>query len=456
MNNEQQQKFVQSIYDGIFSGLTEAPPGEKPIYDRKKVFMTFEKGGRRLNSADYKDPWSPGNSSGSKTATINFARLANEAPVLQPMHTVSGVRISDVYRTILNAQITPKPVDPKAQKEYDEALKVLTTETKDEETGELDRVKSKLVRDYEANLTAYSLTLAKYYQAYFEAMSTPAGRASWPLVGSAARTPVEIAYNAWRSGEATKVEDAQATIEFSSRNQVGKAFAVAKQMFDTYDREAKELEVGNVDLRSRAMPSDWASSTAARDWPTRSFSSSSVVVKQDSDFSRVGGGASFSFGIFSIGGSGSTSSSRESRSVEASNLSVSFKYSLVTFDRPWLTQLLLDLPGWNLGQIPPGKFSNGTRNNNVGSLPLIPQAFIVTRDLTVKANWSKNDIEIIKKATSGSASVGIGPFSIGGGGGSSSSSSTTKFNAATGEILVPSLQIIGWINTIVPFCPPSA
>lgn len=455
MNNEQQQKFVQSVYDGIFASLTEAPPGERAIYDRSKVFLTFEKVGRRLNSADYRNPWSPGNPEGSKEATIKFALLSNEAPVLQAAHVPSGTRIADVYRTILNAQIIPQPVNPAAEKEYKQALAVITTMVKDEETGELIPKPSQLIRDYNDNLSAYSLAQQKYFTAYFEAMKTPEGRGSWPLIGPTLKTPVEISYNTWRNGEATKVEDAQATIEFYSRNQVGQAFSQAKKLFNGYDKEAEGLEPGNVHLRSRAIPSDWHSSLAARSWATRSFSSSSMTTRNDSEFTRYGGSASFSLGLFSIGGGGGGSNSRQFQSVEASSLEISFRYSLVTIDRSWLTQLLFDLPSWSLGAIPPGKYSNGKKDNNLGALPLIPQAFIVTRDLTIRANWSQKDIETITKATNGSASVSFGPFSIGGGGGSSSSSSTTKFDKAKGEILVPSLQIIGWINTLVPFCPPA-
>jgi uncharacterized membrane protein YgcG len=456
MNNEQQQKFVQTIYDGIFASLTEAPPGERAIYDRSKVLLTFEKVGRRLNSADYRNPWSPGNSGGSKQAAINFAALANEAPVLQSAHTPSGTRISDIYRTILTAQVTPQPaLSPAAEEEYKKAYTILNRLVKDPEDPDAEPMPkpSQLVDSYNANLTAYTTAQIKYVQQYFEAMKTPEGRASWPLIGPSLKTPVEIAYNTWRNGEATKVEDAQATIEFSSRNQVGRAFSDAKKLFETYLKE--ELEPGNVHPRSRAIPSDWHSSQAARSWATRTFSSSSMTTRNDSEFTRYGGRASFSLGLFSIGGGGGGSNSRQFQSVEASSLEISFRYSLVTIDRPWLTQLLLDLPGWSLGAIPAGKYSNGKKDNNLGLLPLIPQAFIVTRDLTIKAKWSKNDLEIITKAMNGSASVSFGPFSIGGGGGSSSSSSTEWKNKTEGEILVPSLQIIGWINTLVPFCPPA-
>ena len=195
--------------------------------------------------------------------------------------------------------------------------------------------------------------------AYFEAMKTPEGKAKWPLMASALQATVDVAFTTWRGGEATKVEDARSTIEFHSRNQIGRAFSDALTAFDTFKREAEGLEPGNTTMRCRVMPSNWADPAAAKSWATLATSTKNLVVKSDSSFTQYGGRAAFNMGLFSIGGGGGHSDSSEHFGVEANDLSVSFQYATVYLQRPWMNQSILNLPGWDLGGIPASFFSNG-------------------------------------------------------------------------------------------------
>ena len=347
---------------------------------------------------------------------------------------------------MLSANIDPQPANPKSEKAYAAAKAVLFTNSNP----------SQLSQNYDNNFSAYNIARSTYLLAYFEAMKTPEGKAKWPLMASAVQAPVDVAFTTWRGGEATKVEDARSKIEFNSRNQIGRAFSDALATFDTFKREAEGLEPGNTTMRCRVMPSNWADPAAARSWATLATSTKNLVVKSDSSFTQYGGRAAFNMGLFSIGGGGGHSSSSGNVGVEASDLSVSFQYATVYLQRPWMNPLILSLPGWDLGGIPAGFFSNGNKNGNDGTVPLIPQGFIVTRNVKIQANWSKTDKETIKKATSASGGFSFGPFfSIGGSGGSSSSSSTSTFDKARGVLTMPGLHIIGWINTVTTACPPS-
>ena len=104
MNNQQAQDLVQSIHDSIFSTLTEAPAGQKPVLAKEKTVLILEKPSRTLNEKDYHNPWSPGNLEGSTQATINLGDLADEAPLLPQnsggVYRDSGSRLSDFYRQI--------------------------------------------------------------------------------------------------------------------------------------------------------------------------------------------------------------------------------------------------------------------------------------------------------------------------------------------------------------------
>ena len=234
MDNKQAQDLVQSIHDSIFSALTEAPAGQKPVLAKEKTVLILEKPGRTLNESDYRNPWSPGNLEGSTQATINLGDLGDEAPFLPQnsggVYRASGSRLSDFYRQVMSANIDPQPANPASEKAYAEAYAVLNTKGKDDEGQETVKP-SQVSRDYDNNFIAYNIARATYLTAYGEAMKTPEGKAKWPLMASALQAPVDVAFTTWRGGEATKVEDARSKIEFHSRNQIGRAFSDAFKTF---------------------------------------------------------------------------------------------------------------------------------------------------------------------------------------------------------------------------------
>ena len=117
---------------------------------------------------------------------------------------------------------------------------------------------------------------------------------------------------------------------------------------------------------------------------------------------------------------------------------------------------MLNTKTWNLGNFSPNKggISNGSKVQPNNMWPLMPTSFVVAKGIKIKANWAKSDWDMMKSTLSAGGSVGIGPFSIGGGYSSSHSEEHWSSAFANGEITVPGVQIIGWINTVVPFCAP--
>jgi hypothetical protein len=182
-----------------------------------------------------------------------------------------------------------------------------------------------------------------------------------------------------------------------------------------------------------------------------------VAASSSSDYTSYGGSAGFSLGLFSIGGSAGHSSSSQHASSETKNLRISFSYSLVTIRRPWLTFNLLGTTGWNLGNLyPKGAVSNGAKTGQINSaMPLLPTSFVVVKDVFISASWSKVDWDLITSKTSGGGGFGIGPFSIGGSYAHSESKATFTSSLAAGNIRVPGVQIIGFINQVVPYNPPA-
>lgn len=99
-----------------------------------------------------------------------------------------------------------------------------------------------------------------------------------------------------------------------------------------------------------------------------------------------------------------------------SNLTISFRFCRVDIRRPWLNVILLEMKGWKINGQPAGILSNGQSIDNLGSFPLLPSSFIVARDLVISGTEDNSGVE---------------------------------YYSAKG------LQILAFINRVIPFIPPN-
>ena len=327
------------------------------------------KPGMAINSADFRNPWTPGNTNGSQDAAINTARLVDVAPKLSAIYTDSGNTISQVYKQILDGVCIPaQPPNPAIEKQLTDADAVLyrVVDMIDPDTGASvpKRIETQLYRDYLDNQAAYNAARIGYIGAYLEAQKTTSGKNTWPLIATTLQLPVRQAYDRWRSGGADRVEQAMAIINTSSQNALQKAFDQAKKTFEGYGVALDDSGTGMSTpiQRSSLLPSNWHS-TSSTGWTTYDSASGSTSISNTSDYTSYGGSAGFSLGLFSIGGSAGHSTQSQHASAETNNLRISFSYTLVTIRRPWLTYNLLGTKGWNLGNLySKGKISNGGKS----------------------------------------------------------------------------------------------
>ncbi len=126
--------------------------------------------------------------------------------------------------------------------------------------------------------------------------------------------------------------------------------------------------------------------------------------------------------------------------VASANLSLRCQYCTVSLSWPWLPESFLLTRNWHLPGYQQAAFSNGTGSADPGMMPVIPSAFLVVRDLAITAQWTGSDVANLQSA------AGFGPFSLAG----------SSFDATTGELLCPGLQIVGWFCSALPVLPPSA
>jgi hypothetical protein len=147
--------------------------------------------------------------------------------------------------------------------------------------------------------------------------------------------------------------------------------------------------------------------------------------------------------------------------MATTNLEVTFKYCAVDIKRPWLDTSLLNLRNWFLmGDYKKNCISNGTMAQELPQnaieptfLPSVVTSLILVKDLSIKWDDWKSHWDAHKSSTSGSASVGWGPFAVHGS--YSHHSQERNFSADDeGESLkVPGIQLVGYVSTINPGSP---
>jgi hypothetical protein len=127
-----------------------------------------------------------------------------------------------------------------------------------------------------------------------------------------------------------------------------------------------------------------------------------------------------------------------SQPVNSTDLSISFDYSIIQINRFWFDKKIFDFSKlWYTLAQPESFFSNGERTaDNRGCLRAVPKAFIIVKNVKIKAAWTGSD-----KAAA-STSVGFGCFNL----------VNSRFNE-NNELVNDSLQIIGWLCEVLPKTP---
>jgi hypothetical protein len=462
MTAQEMDNLVQGVFDSIFNSATKAEPGGRPLLPAASTMLTLMKPGMAINPADYRNPWTPGNNAGSQDAAINSSRLVDAIPKANSLYQDSGKTISQVYGDILASVSIPKQApNPALDAQIEAAYAVLyrVIDETDPDTGEVLKktIETQLYRDYKDNEIGYQNARMAYIQAFQIAQETPQGRNTWPMIAPTLQIPVKQAWDKWRANKADLIEQNVAIMATSAQNTLQKAFKKAQDIFEGYGATLEETGGMSPKIqRVSLIPSNWYSSNDNTGWTTVKIASGSTIANSSSDYKSFGASAGFSLGIFSIGASAGGSKQSRQFSSETKNLSFEFSYKLVGIRRAWMSFHLFGTKTWNLGNFSPkkGGISNGSKNQPSNMWPLMPISFVVVKGIKIKASWAKTDWDMMKSTLSAGGSVGIGPFSIGGNYAQSHSEEHFSSAFANGEITVPGVQIIGWLNTIVPFCSP--
>ncbi|MGW4548619.1 hypothetical protein ACWEN4_19915 [Streptomyces violaceorubidus] len=440
------ERIALTLYDRIYQAISGSDPaaGLPSAFDSATTAFVMAQRGMVLKAADYHNPWSPGNTEGSKEAAANIASLVDDIPGPGPVYAPIGGKVSDVYRKIVKGVQDLEPPRPDLEAQREELKKVLEVEGKDEE-GNLTLKPTALAVAEQKAADNYTDAYTAYVGTYVAAQADPALKAMWPMLGAQALQKPKRAFADWAAAGRDQVESVKGQLAVLNTGQVARAFADAQFRLNAFETVVAAEQ--DTFLRTSITPSDWASADAST-WPSYHFNESTYASEFTTEANAWGGGANVQAGLWSFGGDVTHVDSRQAMSQDTTNIGVSFKWRVCPVSRKWMDASLFKLPHWSLGSLGgPGVISGGL-------MPLIPIALVIVRDVEVTANWSHQDSERLSEATSGSASVGWGPFAVSGHYSHSSTSDRFSAKASDQGFNVADIQVLGFVCLRVPPCPP--
>ncbi|MGL3104656.1 hypothetical protein [Bradyrhizobium sp. BR 1432] len=213
---------------------------------------------------------------------------------------------------------------------------------------------------------------------------------------------------------------------------------------------------------------------------------------------RNSGGGAVSFGFMAFGGRHSSSESsagwqsssnaqfRNSFSQSAKGLTIDLEYGLCTIMRPWLISDLFYMRKWTMAEMEKGDISDGTIDGQVNDphklLPMIPQQFLVVRNVRISAEeWGADGNQLEERYGSAQGSTMSDQSEFGAAGGvclgfinfggtashaqSSASGQGSQFESRSGSgffgttfknntLTIKGAQIVAFLSDIVPVSPP--
>ncbi len=429
-----QASLIQSVYDNIFSTFIKPPNTGQPNVRSREMFLTLEWPGQQLDASQYQNPWAPQNPGGSQFATEMFSALIDEIPLLDAVYIDSGVTVEEMYEFVLGATAVPLPAGPTGEIPVNP---VNTTLSNARQIYEQTKLASAMhpALSYHGS----SATPANWYD---EAASK-----AWTTVTINSNQTTKSPNSSFvRMGGLSRVNDGvwklPKTVTNPSVIKQDVVNAVINPAVLTPIQVRPDILVNKSVLRPIAIRLQTAN--------TREISPAVSAALQGQQISpnpvlvqRIRPELLEKIQLSTL--------RDQTLDQETKDLQISFRCCRVNFNRPWMLKSLLEISGWTLPGQAAGSLSSGTLENNSGTFPLLPIGFIAIRDLSIRASWGKVDREIAAQATSEKSTLGFGPFALSGHYAESSNSYKSSFDGTT--ISAPGLQVLGWINLVLPYAP---
>ncbi|MBC8164716.1 MAG: hypothetical protein H7Y20_02455 [Bryobacteraceae bacterium] len=458
MTPDQEKKVLETLYDRLYDALTHVPGGEKTgDFDKATTFLQMTKN-VVLNPDDFRNAASSINPKGDLRSTFALSALVDVVPTVSAEWSDSTKLVSETYKNIVDNANADNTEDPAQKAIYDKAYAFLNSKSSipnfDGPATETFGP-SAIALAYDQNQTAYVNAIGGYRLAFNSYnLDNLEDQRKFQAVAPGLQNTIDQAWNKWVREGKQNVERASNALRTSINNAISAAITQAQDSMNDQSALAPQLTGGKRWFASYVMPTNWHDPSCRGSKLT--LSSKFLATSTSDESSEY---SSHSKGLFWTSTSSEDKTTKvNSTSMQSDDFELSAELITVRIRRPWLNSILFNMTDWWASGTPKDRISNGKIKGNESSLlPLIPTAFIVAKDVTIKANFTSQDTEHFTSDSSSrdSRGWGWGPFS-GGGRYAHSRSENDKFQAsyANGLLKLPGLQLIAWVSTITPPCPP--
>lgn len=391
-----------------------------------------------------------------------FSRVVNSVPssnVITDFGSFeqAGTIVWDVYSNVLNySEVASSDLTPDQQAKIKKFrdLMVVTKTVKDIVTDEEKQVSEDgpMLKAYYAKKAAYEDAALEYNNKRLSALNADDKLAVQDFTLNAAtyRSKVTAAMNDWvTNGYKEDVEKINAYIKQVTQ----KDLTLLKA--DLQDKLEKgkmtDPNSGSDFYLSSFYPGNFVNSNLG--WSKFTFNSESKDTYSKQTQSSTSGNVGLCFGLWSIGGSGGYSKETSLDTMDATGFSMSFSIVQVPIGRPWMSPDFLTNKAWrwkkNMGM---DLLSNG-ENPPKGQMISYPTTAVFVKDIQITSSAMSSFEETVNKTINAGASVGWGPFRIGGSHKQSSHERTTKFSVDKNTLTVEGMQLIAFKCFALPKSP---
>lgn len=467
MNQEQEKQLLEAIYDRLFDAITYQPSGGKNPFTASETFIHFSKNAA-LDVNSFANPITPSNPSGDLKTSEEFSRMVDQVSPMSLEWENSSDPLSKQYEDIVKGANADTEPDEQAKEMYNKAYNYLHPEVTEKNplSGETvtQRIDSADFVNYEANRDEYTDAIVAYragYNLYLDeleskdpAESSKADR-NWQAKEPLLAKDIKSSLRKLAAGNAKYVEQALDVLETTVNDGIRQALVSAKGAVKEENKFSSSLGFSDGWLFSYPSPANWTEEENLN-FTELKISGGNTKIRSNSTEHSFSVDTNLNFGLWNVKSSAEGSFENSNSSTDIDSVEITAKIAKVNIKRPWFSESIFKLGSWstnlaaNSGDISNGKIDS---SNKAHLLPMYPVAFIVAKDITIKADFSHEDEEHIKQSAKTAASVGYGPFSIGGSYGYGKTDDKFNSDYQNGEIRVPGMQIIGWVSRLIPFSP---
>lgn len=389
----------------------------------------------------------------------------------QTIFTSTQDAISSVYSDVLKySKVVDLPLSDKEKEKLEKFRNMLTVtkEVVDIITDEKKQVTvpGPLVLAYTAKMNEYISAADEYMNLLIDAQAAKGNDqeairrvAAFANKSKFMRKKMEAAEMAWiTEGKKHEYEQIAAYIEQVMQKSMVLYKQELQQDFKNGLLTSPQEGTAGDFYYTTLVPGSFATSPG---WTRFFFYEQDYENHYNKSTSKWSAGGSVNFGLYSFGARASGSKIQIAQDQKATNFRAELEFTQVPIIRSFFKPGFFAMRGWTLDKLwdlnYDKKVSDGgegkTDEKPDGRLVAYPITALFVRNVVLKSDQSESHMDYLKKEISAGGRVGYGPFSVGGSYSHGNEKRDFTAHAEGGAVNIPGMQLIGFINNIIPKSP---